>query len=224
MPLPGDSKYILQVVYNTGMHEEREVHEMIAKMTGLRMKQISQWFRTKRWQDRQKKRSIPTRLSPRKSSAEQNQAQHGEWTTENKKILEVCFEAGYCNPDNFAFLETLTNLSRNQISNWARQRRWRKKKSLEVVEPADVTFTENTRKRKMIDFTPRDQYKVTATPSSCASSASSFPLLDEVVLVILRNAFEEGCLGEETDYDTIALLAGCPVRDIKGYLTYREVY
>lgn len=213
MPLPGDSKYILQVVYNTGLHEEREVHEMIAKMTGLRMKQISQWFRTKRWQDRQKKRSIPTRLTPRKSTMVDNRAHHGEWTTENKKILEVCFEAGYCNPDNFAFLETLTRLSRSQISNWARQRRWRRKKAAEIAEPADVTVNEFSRKRKMDYRTPQPR-----------STTSSFPCLDDVVLHILQNAFEAGCLGEDTDYDTIALLAGCPVRDIKVYLTHRNVY
>lgn len=215
MPLPGDSKYILQVVYNTGLHDEREVHEMVSQMTGLRMKQISQWFRTKRWQDRQKRKTVPTRTSPRQTKETCFKVQ-GEWNAENRKILEVCFNSGFCTTDNFGFLETLTKLTKQQISNWTRQRRWRLKKqaAAEKVDSCDVTFL--GRKRKL-----KDDFIVS---KKFMHSDESDEEIDEVALNILTNAFEEGCLDEIDNYDTVALLAGCLVGDIKGYLQYNQEY
>jgi hypothetical protein len=218
MPLPGDSKYILQVVYNTGLHDEREVHEMVAQMTGLRMKQISQWFRTKRWQDRQKNRTVPTRDNPRVTKETCYKIQ-GEWNAENRKILEVCFNSGFCTTENFGFLETLTKLTKTQISNWARQRRWRLKKqaAAEKADSCDVAFI--GRKRKL-----KDTFTDAFTSSKKFVHSDEELLIDEVALNILANAFEEGCLDEVDNYDTIALLAGCLVGDIKGYLQYNNFF
>merc|ERR1712187_771269 len=98
-------------------------------------------------------------------------------------------------------------LSKTQISNWTRQRRWRRKKNSNGTgcEPSDTPYLGRKRKMKDIDI---DDF-----PSKTPFSGKNNLLVDEVALNILSNAFEEGCLDEVDNYDTIALLAGCLVGD-----------
>merc|ERR550539_1104909 len=54
----------------------------------------------------------------------QQQKDLGQWTDEKRSILEKCFKEGICAPENFAYIGLLTALSKNQISNWTRQKRY----------------------------------------------------------------------------------------------------
>jgi hypothetical protein len=81
----------------------------------------------------------------------QHQKALGQWTDEKRSILEKCFKEDICTPDNFAFIGLLTALSKNQISNWTRQKRYLLRKK-GLLPPANKSKTgggsRQKRKRK----------------------------------------------------------------------------
>jgi len=228
MPIPSDSKFILEIVYDCGMHDDRSVHQMVCKMTKLTMKQVSQWFRTKRWQDKKNGLPVPSRESPNTSGAF-SLAKEGEWNSSNRKLLEICFEEGYCTLHNFPFLEQLTKLTKSQISNWVRQKKWRlRKQGIEL--PAEgkplgnQTNRENeqkiTRKRKRHDQVVLKDSKRARTNSE---TSHYFPE-DPVILDLFRNAWENGCLSNSENYELVAALAGCTVDQLKSWVKFVQTY
>lgn len=232
MPIPSDSKYILEVVYNCGLHDERSVHAMVSKMTKLTMKQISQWFRTKRWQDKKSGLSPPSRLSPRNKVYI---GEKGQWTPESRKLLEICFEEGYCVPENFCFLEQLTGLTQTQINQWVRDKRWAcRQKTLpgEALPPEEIMdFGSDT------IFSPEDEFVPLGTKRerdeddsyldiNCRTKPKRSKRLkglkghlrDPIVMELLENAWSKGCLKDRTNYEIVAVLAGIQKQDLLNWI------
>jgi len=220
MPIASDAKYILEVVYGAGLHDERNVHNMVKELTNLSLKQVSQWFRTKRWQDNKNDRPIPSRKNPRIMMNPQNNQQKGEWNAEKRKILEVCFAAGFCLVENFPFIQAITGLAKSQISNWTRQKRFRLRKK-GLMPPF-----EDSRKRKRLatrEFNKNwEHYNDLQPPSKKRKVA---PVLkhpsgdvDAIAVHILQNAWDSGCLDQLENLSMVSLLAGCNEEDVRLWI------
>lgn len=107
---------ILTVTYNHGLYHEQKVLQILSKITPLDGFQIHAWFNRKRHcSDPPERKEFMTI---------QHQKTLGTWTDEKRTVLEKCFGEDICTPENFAFIGLLTGLSKNQISNWTRQKRY----------------------------------------------------------------------------------------------------
>lgn len=107
---------ILTVTYNNGLYHEQKVLQILSKITPLDGFQIHAWFNRKRHcSDPPERKEFMTI---------QHQKTLGTWTDEKRTVLEKCFGEDICTPENFAFIGLLTGLSKNQISNWTRQKRY----------------------------------------------------------------------------------------------------
>merc|ERR1719350_1108611 len=80
----------------------------------------------------------------------QHQKSLGTWTDEKRTVLEKCFGEDICTPENFAFIGLLTGLSKNQISNWTRQKRYllRKKGLLPPVHKSKRRQNASKRRKR----------------------------------------------------------------------------
>lgn len=133
---------ILTVTYNNGLYHEQKVLQILSKITPLDGFQIHAWFNRKRHcsdpPERQEFMTI------------QHQKTLGTWTDEKRTVLEKCFGEDICTPENFAFIGLLTGLSKNQISNWTRQKRYllRKKGLLPPVHKSKRRQNAPKRRRR----------------------------------------------------------------------------
>lgn len=129
---------ILTATYNSGLYHESKVLHILSKITPLDGFQIHAWFNCKRHSSEPPERKDFMTIEHRKGL--------GTWSDEKRTILEKCFGEDVCTPENFAFIGLLTGLSKNQISNWTRQKRYllRKKGLLPPVNKS----TKPTRRRK----------------------------------------------------------------------------
>jgi len=133
---------ILTVTYNNGLYHEQKVLQILSKITPLDGFQIHAWFNRRRHcsdpPERQEFMTI------------QHQKSLGTWTDEKRTVLEKCFGEDICTPENFAFIGLLTGLSKNQISNWTRQKRYllRKKGLLPPVHKSKRRQNAPKRRRR----------------------------------------------------------------------------
>eukprot|EP00493_Phyllostaurus_siculus_P017022 UN17281 len=79
----------------------------------------------------------------------------GSGRTRNDPFLEKCFHRRYfALPRTFAFIGLLTSLSKNQISNWTRQKRYLLRKK-GLLPPVDKS-KRHTRRKKRKEFAKRN--------------------------------------------------------------------
>jgi len=137
-------KNVLSTTYENGLYHEQKVHDILTKITPLDGFQIHAYF---------SKLQVSGNDPPRRQEfmCIQHQKALGQWTDEKRSILEKCFKEDICTPDNFAFIGLLTALSKNQISNWTRQKRYLLRKK-GLLPPANKSKTgggsRQKRKRK----------------------------------------------------------------------------
>jgi len=139
---------ILTITYTNGLYHEQKVLEILSKITPLDGFQIHGWFN--------KMQASQNADPPRRQEfmCIQQQKELGQWTDEKRSILEKCFTEDICTPENFAFIGLLTSLSKNQISNWTRQKRYLLRKK-GLLPPVDKT-KRHTRRKKRKEFAKRN--------------------------------------------------------------------
>lgn len=209
-----EHRILLNQVYYAGFHDSQEIHNIVAKVTDLTLEQVSNCFQSRRWQSQKLGQPIPVR----NVNYRRDRLERGVWNPTKRRILEVCFSRGFLVVENFRIVEVMTDLSKTQVSNWVRQKRFRLRKKGKIPPPA------RTRNAKLLQKQTKG-VKLMAMSKKVVNTAPKVQRtcqFDKISCHILENALTQGLLEDAENLPTVALCAGVGKSELEYWLSTKR--
>lgn len=214
-----EQRETLDIAWERGYLSTKEHYGLLARITGLTRKQISNFGRAQI----RKAGSAPLPSVEKKASESP-----GKFTDSVRKFLAIAWTWGLLpGKENYSLIQDFTNLSRKQISNWSRARLRSEEKQKELggaqrsnpTQNLGATPTQNTSLKRLQPRAKRQARK--ASQRGRATMLKTDPADNELTSAtrwLLTNAIEAMGHNCEKKIDVLAILTGLRPQTVRNFV------
>jgi len=214
-----EQRETLDIAWERGYLSTKEHYGLLARITGLTRKQISNFGRAQI----RKAGSAPLPSVEKKANESP-----GKFTDSVRKFLAIAWTWGLLpGKENYSLIQDFTNLSRKQISNWSRARLRSEEKQKELggaqrsnpIQNLGATPTQNTSLKRLQPRAKRQARK--ASQRGRATMLKTDPADNELTSAtrwLLTNAIEAMGHNCEKKIDVLAILTGLRPQTVRNFV------